>query len=218
MFRISDVLKIGRKKMTQSVSQLLPTNECMNDKAVYRKSAATPDLLMKYQNVCLAIFLIFWHLILVISCPYQILPSQGFFYLLGQCEWININIRKTPVFWSCTAVGSGVALPRIHLHRYYPRVSCLYYYLNLRQQNIGQILLIDRIWLSGKSLYQKRGIFYTSFKTIVVFNPFFFRHKWETFFYVAYLKKRYILDKIIFVFSSSIIWGEISYFFVFLLY
>ena len=32
------------------------------------------------------------------------------------------NIRKTPVFWSCTAGGSGVALPHIHLQRYYPSI------------------------------------------------------------------------------------------------
>jgi hypothetical protein len=33
------------------------------------------------------------------------------------------NIRKTPVFWSCTAGGSGVALPHIHLQRYYPSIA-----------------------------------------------------------------------------------------------
>ena len=36
--------------------------------------------------------------------------------------WLQ-NIRKTPVFWSCTAGGSGVALPHIHLQRYYPSIA-----------------------------------------------------------------------------------------------
>ena len=33
------------------------------------------------------------------------------------------NIRRNPLFWSCTFRGSGVALPHIHLQRYYPSIS-----------------------------------------------------------------------------------------------
>ena len=159
--------------MTQSVSQLLPTNEWMNDKAVYRKSAATPGLLMKYQNVCLAIFLIFWHLILVISCPYPILPSQGFFYLLGQCEWIDIKYLKNPCVLELYSrrLRGGFAMypPPPVLSK--SQLSLLLFEFEATKYRTNCVNWQDMAFRKP-SLSEER-YFYTSFKTIVVFNPYF---------------------------------------------
>ena len=53
---------------------------------------------------------------------WNILPRKGFLYLLKQGEWISLLFlfKNIPVFRSCTAGGSRVALPHIYLQRYYP--------------------------------------------------------------------------------------------------
>ena len=50
------------------------------------------------------------------------LPSQRFVYLLRQIEWITRKYQENPCVKSFTAGGSWVALPPIHLQRYYPSI------------------------------------------------------------------------------------------------